>query len=554
MRIRILALLIFSNPILLKIGFAGIEIEGNRFFSDSELKESVNFVMPEDSISKAVIDLYRDSGFLSVAVDWTPVGGKKKTLRISEGSPTLVGDISVEIIPDTLGIFSDLIDETKGKRTSAALFTRFAELAISRLADMGMPFAKGEWTEFEFSENNRLKTTLKIIPGPTCHISLFIYDGISRTKPATIMRSTQLDIGDLYRESMVVESEKLIDRMPYLEIVSPFELSISRGGDSCEVIYKINELPSTRFDGAAGYVGSDNRSEFIGRIDLVFGDILGTGRSFGLFYNRKDRISGEIRVDYVEPFILGSRFDLSLEAFQIDRDSLFIETGGRAGFTYRFRRGLNAGISFAVRRVEPETGASLSSSTGRSVKVDFKFDQTDFPVNPRSGYSIGSEIDYRFRSNRQVIQGESPPTKMTAAGLDGSLYAGLTKRMVIAFRFAGWGVIDADGVVPVDELKFIGGFGSLRGYADQRFAAYRYGIATVEARLLIGRQSRAYLFGDFGAIRGSQDPQDDYAFRPGYGAGLLSPTALGLFKVEIGWRENKFPSEAIISFGVAGAF
>lgn len=554
MRIKILPALILLSPVLLEIGTTAVEIRGNRFFSDRELKRSVNFAMSDDSVKAAIIDLYRDAGFFDAEAEWVLEKGGKWTIRIIEGTPTFIEEIPVEITPDTLRLFDDLIEEAKGERASAALFARFAESAVSRLADAGMPFARGEWTEFDFTDQGDLKATFTIIPGPVCHISRFVYDGISRTKPHTIKRSMRLDIGDLYRESMALESERSIDRMPYLDIVSPFGLSLSRGSDSCEVIFRIRELPSTRFDGAAGYVETGNRSEFIGRIDLVFGDILGTGRSFGLFYNRKDRISGEIRVNYVEPFLFGSLFDLKLETYQIDRDSLYIETGGRAGFTYRFPGELNAGLSFAVRRVEPETGASLSSSTGRSVRADFQMDQTDFPANPGSGYIVGSEIDYRFRSNRQVIQGDSPPTEITAVGFDGSLYAGLAKRVVIALRLAGWGVVDADGVVPVDEMRFIGGFGSLRGYADQRFPAYRYGIATVEARLITGRRSRAYLFGDFGAVRGSQNSQDDYRLRPGYGAGLLSPTVLGLFRVEIGWRETKFPSEAVINFGVSGAF
>jgi hypothetical protein len=45
-----------------------------------------------------------------------------------------------------------------------------------------------------------------------------------------------------------------------------------------------------------------------------------------------------------------------------------------------------------------------------------------------------------------------------------------------------------------------------------------------------------------------------YRFFPGYGFGLVAPTSMGLFKLEIGWGKTGFPSDAILNFGLAGRF
>jgi hypothetical protein len=66
--------------------------------------------------------------------------------------------------------------------------------------------------------------------------------------------------------------------------------------------------------------------------------------------------------------------------------------------------------------------------------------------------------------------------------------------------------------------------------------------------LITGKYSRAYLFGDFGIIKGSPDMDVDYSFNPGYGLGLVSR------RVEIGWGKEGFPSEAVFNFGIIGSF
>ncbi len=533
-----------------------IEISGNRLYSDKELIRLVDFSLPDDSLSLSILALYREAGYFSARIKSIGADRKgQKSIVIEEKKPSLVDSISVNVVPDSLKAhFKNMINSAKGEVASRDLLDDFADRAVSRLAEYGMPFASGEWSDFRFNAENNLSATLRIISGPRCHISGLIFKRIARTRPETISKVIDLKAGSLYAESKVRDSERNIDQMPYIEIASPFELEIASGGDSCRIIYNIRELPSTRFDGVGGFINTGDRSDFLGRLNLEFGDILGTGRSFGLLWEKKDRFSSELKLDYLEPFFLGSRFDVKFEVFQVDRDSLYIETGGGIGLVYRFGRGSSGGLRFSVKRTEPEPGAEISSSISRSVKLDFGFDRTDYIDNPRDGYLVKTEVDYRYRSNRRVIEGDNPPTELSAVGFDGSYFVKLKGRIVIALRLAGWGIASADGTVPVDEMRFIGGFDDLRGYADEQFPAYRYAVATIEPRILSGRRSRAYIFGDFGAIRSSQSQNEDYRFWPGYGFGLMAPAGIGLFKIEIGWGKTGFPSEAIFNFGLTGAF
>lgn len=531
-----------------------IEISGNRLFTDKEILRSAEFNAGNDSVIASVLSLYRKSGYFSASARWMEEDGKAQVLRIDEGAPSVIRNGSIDIFPDTLASFDDLLDDLTGAVASEDILDNFAQAVVSRLADRGMPFARAEWSSFQIGDDGSLDVTLKVIPGPFCRISDFIFDGISRTRPSTIVRTLDLRTGGIYSEAQVRRSETLIDGMRFLDVVSPFEIEMNRSSDSCSIVYHLKELPSSHFDGAGGYVGVGKKSEFIGRAELEFGDLLGTGRSFGINWNRKDRYSGELGVNYREPFLLGSRFDLTLEVRQVDRDSSYIESSAGARFGYPLGTATSAGVKFGIRRVEPESGTNLTSSTSRSVKLEFTHDGTDYPPNPRRGYKVGTAIDYRYRSNRRVVTGDDPPTQITAVEFSSSEFLGITRRLVLAFGIRGWGIVNADGRVPIDEFRFIGGFESLRGYPEQFLPAFRYGIGTLEMRLLSGRKSRAYLFGDFGAINSSQSRSGDYDFRPGYGFGVLSPTTLGIFRVEISWSENRFPEEAVLNFGLAGDF
>lgn len=535
---------------------SAVEIDGNRLFSDRELTNLIDFTLPDDSLTAGILSLYHNNGYFSAKVENIGLNGRgERRIVIDEGVMSRIDAIEIDAVPDSAGVFLvALAAEYLNEPATGTTLDGFATAAIGRLADSGMPFAHGEWSRFDFTEKHDLRAGFSVIAGPRCHISGFEFEGVSRSRPEALRRVLNLQVGELYSESRLLDSERSLQKMKYIEVESPFGPEAIAGGDSCRIIYHLKELPSTSFDGAGGLVNTGSNTDFLGRLNLEFGDIAGTGRSFGFRWNKKDRLSNELEVGYTEPFFLGTRFDMNLGAFQLDRDSLYVETGARVGFDYRFNPDLSIATGLLIKRTEPEEGSSIAASFKRSVMFEFSYDGTDFAGNPRKGFQLRSEIEYRYRSNRRVAEGDNPPRKLSAAGLAGGYFSRLTTHLVMALLLRSWGVVSADGNVPADELAFIGGFDVLRGYAEDRFRAYRYAVVTLEPRIVTGRRRRVYLFGDFGVIKSSGDRSNDYLFFPGYGAGIVSPTAIGLFKIEVAWGKEGFPSEAVLNLGLVGSF
>jgi outer membrane protein assembly factor BamA len=551
----ILVIFIFGYSAALHGG--PIEITGNRHFSDKEMLNLIDFSQANDALGAEITKLYRKEGYFGASVrgiSILPDGAKE--IELQEGKPSKVARVEIQVSPqDTKVILETLMSELTGKISSEANLNDFAGKCIELMSENGMPFASGHWREFEFDEEGNLSLSYRILSGPQSHVAGARFSGIRRTRRESLRRRLEYAPGELFSETKAAASDKSIDRMPYIDIAGRFEIESFADGESIYVLHQIIERPSTRFDGAGGFVSTKGSESLVGRLDLEFGDILGTGRAFGFNWNRKDKWSNELRVNYLEPYLLNSSIDLRLEASQTDKDTSFIKIVGKAGLLHAFKSGLAGGVWFGIDRTTPEKSTETIQSTGQFVTGVFDFDRADEAANPRAGYGISSVINYKFRRNESYDSSRQDYSgKIVSAGTELRYFIGISKRIALALKANAWGIVAEDGRVPLDEMRFLGGIEDLRGYADGRFPAYRFAMLSVEPRILTGAGSRIYAFTDLAEIKSSQYGSSNYRFYPDYGLGVVAPSALGQFRIEIGWGKSGFPSEGVLNFGLVGRF
>jgi hemolysin activation/secretion protein len=97
----------------------------------------------------------------------------------------------------------------------------------------------------------------------------------------------------------------------------------------------------------------------------------------------------------------------------------------------------------------------------------------------------------------------------------------------------------------------LGGKGSLRGFNEHRFSGYRIGWSNLELRLLLSRDSRVFLFSDYGYVKST-----NYTFGIlfGFGFGIRIETKLGMLGIDygLGYLKGKLqnPLDGIIHFGI----
>jgi len=531
------------------------EISGNTKLTDSEILNSMDSAQNDSSYIAQIEKLYRDEGCYDVEVTIADsIDFDKKSIIIYEGPLSLIEGLHVTILNDILKMEIDSIARKYlGLPAGLDQLNRFGIDILMLFANNGMPFSRGEWVDFEYSGDSKLTCRFNIVPGPVSSLSAILFDGIKRTKPSTIMKNIDLVAGDPYSETGIKYSEKSIELMKYIEVQSPFNIVSRHDGDSCEVVFHLRELPSTRIDGVGGIVNSKDGTDFLGRLDLEFGDILGTGRGFKIDWLKKDSNSNKLKIGYLEPYFPSDNLDLTLEFYQEDKDSLFLKSGAKVGIFSCFNRTFSGNVWLFVERTESENSLVSLSSVTKGVQFGFDLTAVDFRSNPTSGYVLSSDIEYRYRSNSETLPGADLPTNISSIGIDSEYYVKNGKKLVGMIGLGGWGILSKNNNIPPDELRYIGGFESLRGYAEELLPAFRYIVATVEQRVITGRYSRAYIFGDFGFLTNSP-ANNNFVFYPGFGMGFQVPSAFGAFRFETAWGKTGFPEDIILNIGFTGNF
>ena len=109
-----------------------------------------------------------------------------------------------------------------------------------------------------------------------------------------------------------------------------------------------------------------------------------------------------------------------------------------------------------------------------------------------------------------------------------------------------------------NELFKIGGINSLRGFDEQSIFSSTYSVFTIEPRLLIGKNSAIYIFGDIAWYESKLTDNQSSDTPYGFGLGLNIDTKAGIFKLNyaMGKQFNnpvKF-SDSKVHFGFSARF
>ena len=128
-------------------------------------------------------------------------------------------------------------------------------------------------------------------------------------------------------------------------------------------------------------------------------------------------------------------------------------------------------------------------------------------------------------------------------------YFGISGNLVVAAG-ANANVIENKALTPFEVFE-LGGSRNLRGFNENQFSGYRILWSNLELRYLLSRNSRAFLFSDYGYVH-----NDEYTFDKlfGFGFGLRVETRLGILRLDYGFSyfedELRNPLDGIIHFGL----
>jgi outer membrane protein insertion porin family len=560
-----------------------IEFIGNEHISDGQLetwsgmRENSPFspVMIK-SANKKIITGYQEAGYLFARIDSTIFSDKARanfmSIRwyVNEGSLVRLG--KVRMIPDSLNIedLENLVDFNEGDNYRKDII----ESEITRIgqyyAEKGYPLATIDIINTSLRSDNDIKyidLDIKINAGQAISINKIILRGNQATHDEVILRELSIKDGQRYNQKKIDDIPKQLNHLGYFSEVSPVKAIGLRDGKT-DLLVEVKEGNTTSFDGIVGYIPPPQASPteegyFTGLINLNFRNLFGTGRKFEVNWRKPDKYSEEFRLYYEEPWVFNFPMNLGAGLERIVRDTTYIERSYFLNSTLKLSAEFKAFLNIRHNEVIPDSLASrvlrMTRNTTTSGEIGIQYDTRDFPVNPRKGLRYMASFSFGTKENtgpEYLITEDSLAVREGIKTIRGQLsfFQNLWQNQVLAIKFNGSHIEGDNNQLQLSDHFWFGGFGSLRGYRENQFHGTSVSWVNLEYRFIIGRNSRVFLFNDWGFYQYEDALGIQNDILAGYGVGIRFDTPLGVMGIDYGLGKGDTFSTGKIHFGIINTF
>jgi len=558
-----------------------VSTRGNSSVSARDLQEQLSS-RPVSDFSKAVLDrdirtiadYYALLGFLSVRVDSVGLRYSADSasvdivFHIHEGKKAIIGGRQVS--GNTLLTSEDIVEElhlTVGEPLDAALLEENIDALLVRYERLGRPFAACRIANLRLrseGDTDSLDVFLVVDEGKAVTIDEIRVEGNSETDPDVIVREARLRPGTLFDPEKVTAFQQRLQRLNIFSSVAEPQLYVRNevGG----LLIRVQEGRSNTFDGAIGYVpgtGEETRGFFAGLASVTMRNLFGTGRKFSFRWEKENRETQELGVNYLEPWLFGLPVNVGFGFFQRQQDTSFVrrslELKGELLVTEEFSAGLLFESDNVIPSAEAVAGRVLKTSI-QTFGAELLYDTRDDHLSPTSGTRY--RTDYQFGTQHAS---DIPPSlkesvrervEVQKIGLDLDFYVSTFSRQVVAIGLHGKEI--RNGQVDEGQMYRFGGTRTMRGYRENQFLGTRIAWTNTEYRFLLARRTFVYGFLDTGyyfrpAQIAQSIPQAE-GFKYGYGLGLLVETSLGHLGVSYALGEGDSFTNGKIHFGLINEF
>lgn len=396
----------------------------------------------------------------------------------------------------------------------------------------GFYFARATVSALE-RNGTKISVRLRVIPGPVVTLNKLVLEGLGRTKSSVVERELMAQPGDTLTEELIARIEKQSRAIKYLQYLPPASITPLSGYGQADITVRFAERPQMNLAGGLGYQ-NDQAEGLLWNLSVQAPNLFGEGKQVSLRSERRQKGRNLLDLAYSQPSNWLGRSELRAEVSTRDYREQFYEFTARAGIDIELVQGSTLGLLGGWKRVEPV------DSTGYSryeVGLSFERDVLDDPVSPSSGYALNTSVAYAYRVVDEDSTRAGRGFNNTRATLSAALFRPLLGSLVLVTQLGYRGVETEDESLPISELYWFGGPGSLRGYQQEQFAAQRGAFAGVEPRW---RFTGGYLFGFWdGAFL--QTPflgETAEIYRQGFGGGIALVTPERAIQLSLGWNPD----------------
>ncbi len=558
-----------------------LDITGNQVVPDSDIERQIltqppslfhdGALVPEtlDEDAAAVANLYTDKGFLDRAVDSDVAFSDDKTgadvtFAIDEGMQTLVRSI---IVTGLKGVPQDearrQLVHRVGEPFRQAALEREREAIVSLVAEQGHPHTTVNPTVTFSDDRAQADIVHAVDPGPLVTLGDIFIAGNLQTRDRILRRELDVAPGMPLSLRALSEGQRRLRDLDILHSVNFRSLGLQEQQETVNLFVDLEEIKPYFAQLSTGY--ESDRGLF-GRATV------GDRNLFGL--NKSLWASGEVsqtgyrlETRLTEPRFLNTRTTASLglyneELAEFNQPFGTRTTGGSLGFTRQWERVFTTALSFSLERrdqfrVDEDPLSTVEEET-RTIFVTtpfLRYDTRDSFIRPtRGGYAslsvdiskgLDNQLDDFVRYLFDTRYFFSPMEKLTLAGL---------------FRFGQVLPYSEAGLVPDDQLFFLGGIRDVRGFRQNLLRYDDLGnpvggktavVGSLEARFELGLNLELTTFFDIGSVQDAPVAAGSDRFRPAVGLGLRYITPIGPMGLLYGLPLDRDEGEAAGQFHIS---
>ena len=581
----LLSLHLLFTAFLYSQTIGSINLNGNKSFNKSDYFEWINifpgqsmFEGLKDTLMKRISFNLNQRGYFDYKFDAISFDSAKTknnvdiTININEGVPTFFNKVNVENVSkaDSNFVISSF------NNLSGEIFNKFdLENTISEVLSYyennGNPFAVVKIKSFNFykdtlSKKNLTDIFLLIDAKKKSRINKIEIHGNKKTKNYVLIRELRIVSGQEYSQQNVNILPERLNKLGFFKPVKKPEYYINSKGEGV-LSFDVQEIQTNNFDGIIGYIpgGRNDESGYVtGLVNINLRNLFGTGRAVSIKWQRLNRSSQLLDLNYLEPWLLGMPINLSTRIFQRKQDSSYVQRTFDISLQYLATDVLSMGVTLSLESVIPtDNGNSkftVFNSTIVNTGLNLKLDTRNDLFSPTNGILFINSYSFRKKTINGPFQFISPTTatniNLQKLELSFDAYFSFVNRQVLAVKLHGGEL--RGPFFETSDLFRMGGFNSLRGYKEDQFLGSRIIWGNFEYRFLLTNRTYFFLFFDNGYFLRKEDVDRNIpkieGYKTGYGLGINLETSLGILGVSFAFGEGDSFSDGKIHFGIINNF
>jgi outer membrane protein insertion porin family len=574
-RKRIVHLVIDEGPRLI---VSRLDIAGNTAYSERKLKRQfltrspgflhegayVDEILEEDLLM--IQNLYQRKGYLhpEMAVEKAAVPIEENVdhvaidLRIEEGTRTIVSTVEFEgLAALPVNTVLEKIEMKPGRPFRRYALRNDEKTIAQAISEKGRPYVIVESDTLFSEDKSMVQVIYKVDEGPLVTMGRTHYHGNFRTKKRILDREIEMKPGEPFSLQKMYVGQQNIRAMNIFRSVQFKPVGLGDRRDKIHLFAKIDEEPPYYFQASAGYESVKG---------FYAGSKLGDHNFWGL---NKD-LSLEAEVSQTGYWAESRLFEPRFWGTRISSDlGVFLEWKEPFNQTFATRK-YGADLYFSRKLTNSITGSlGFRFERRRQLNQDDSIDVEDDFDDPRSVFTTSPSIGYDSRDS--FIRPREGIFSFLAVdlskGIENSFddfykyrfeLRGFTtpyKRLTFAGRgsFGDINPYGAEGVVPQDQLFYLGGTASVRGFDNNLFlydseknpvGGERAAVGSVEARVDLGRNFELSVFYDIGYLDDTSGREVTDNVRDSVGTGLRYVTPIGAIGVLYGHKLDPRPEES----------